>query len=99
VGSAVDTNGCHLAFIGAGDEDNRRLWLADLAHRPVLTVAEDRSALDDGAVLAFVIEDYRGAARVRFDASLPAMERAGLKISAQMLVSARKVHRGGAPDA
>ena len=98
VDSAAAADVCHLAFIGASDDGSRRSWLAALASRPVLTIVDSRAALEEGAVLAFVIEDYRGAARVRFDASLPAMERAGLKISAQMLVSARKVHRG-APDA
>jgi hypothetical protein len=60
----------------------------------VLTVAETADALAQGAVVGFVMEPKAGGAKLRFDASLPAMLRAGLRISTPMLVSARRVERG-----
>ncbi len=86
-------NDCHIAYISASDADDQARWLAALAGRPILTICEDGDALQNGSVLAFVDERERGRSRIRFDVSFPAMQAASLKISSQMLVAARKVHR------
>lgn len=91
--NAASAHDCHVAFISDLETDNQTQWLADLAGLPILTVCEDVDALQNGSVLSFVEEQERGQSRIRFDASFPAMQAASLKISSQMLVSARKVHR------
>nr|WP_298718034.1 YfiR family protein [uncultured Steroidobacter sp.] len=83
---------CHVAFISA-EADQTSQWLEALDDRPVLTITEDIDTLDQGAMLCFVSEVDGGQARIRFEASLPPMHRAGLTASSQMLVAARKVHR------
>lgn len=83
---------CHVVFIGAQGERTSE-WIDALDDRPVLTIAEDPGALEQGAMLCFVSEIDQGQARIRFEASLLPMHRAGLSASSQMLVAARKVHR------
>ncbi|MBM0105497.1 YfiR family protein [Steroidobacter sp. S1-65] len=85
--------GCHVLFLGSATLEQTRQWLDALAGEPVLTITEDPDALGHGAALCFVREIADGKARIRFDASLPSMQRAGLSASSQMLVAARKVHR------
>lgn len=84
---------CQVVFISEDEASNQQRWLEALAREPVVTVTEDPSTFAHGAILSFVEEGENGRARIRFDASVPAMQRARLKISAQMLVAARKVHR------
>lgn len=103
VSDANDAADCHVVFIGdsgskseasqapAGEQTGR--WLEVLADRPVLTITERLEALEQGAMLSFVSEVEGGQARIRFEASLPPMQRAGLNARSQMLVAARKVHR------
>ena len=81
-------------FIGAqGNQPPRSQWFEILADRPVLTITEHVDALGAGAMLSFVSDVEGGQARIRFEASLQAMQRAGLVARSQMLVAARKVHR------
>lgn len=84
---------CHVLFLGGATLEQTKQWLGELAGQPVLTIAEDTNALGYGAALCFVHEVAGGQARIRFEASLPSMQRAGLSASSQMLVAARKVHR------
>ncbi len=99
VADAHDAEGCHVAFIGKPTaerppaSEQASQWLDVLADRPVLTITEHLDALDQGAMLSFVSEVEGGQARIRFEASLPPMHRAGLTPRSQMLVAARKVHR------
>ena len=86
-------DGCHVVFIGAAVSKQTHQWLQTLAQRPVLTITEHLDALEHGAMLCFVSDVQGGQARIRFEASLPAMQRAGLSASSQMLLAARKVHR------
>lgn len=89
---------CHVVFIGIQDDEppaskQAGQWLDTLAKHPVLTITETPAALPLGAMLCFVTEGEDGQMRIRFEASLPPMHRAGLTASSQMLVAARKVHR------
>lgn len=88
-------SGCHVVFIGTAAMEQTRQWLAMLADQPVLTISDHSEALEHGAMLGFVSDVEGGQARIRFEASLPSMQRAGLTASSQMLVAARKVHRDG----
>ena len=58
-----------------------------LAGRPILAVTDAPTGLADGGALNFV--PVQG--RVRFEASLPAAERAGLRLSSRLLAVAERV--------
>jgi len=76
--------GLHLLFVArAAGLAN---VLAAVKERPVLTVTEAEGDAA-GAVVNFVIVDDK----VKFDVSLPAAERSGLKVSARLLGVARQV--------
>ena len=85
--------GCHVIFIAANASTRTRQWLDELGARPALTVTEDPELLKYGAALCFVSEIDQQQARIRFEANLEWMQRAGLTASSEMLVAARKVHR------
>jgi len=98
VPDADATQDCHVAFIGTkGAErpssEQTRQWLDVLAERPVLTITETIESLQLGSMLTFVEEGVGDQSRIRFDANLPPMHRAGLSASSQMLLAARKIHR------
>ena len=95
VSNADAAEQCHVVFIGTPPPASKQTsqWLDTLASHPVLTISETPDALQQGAMLSFVSEVVGGQARIRFEASLPPMHRAGLTASSQMLVAARKVHR------
>ena len=98
VTNADAAENCHVVYIGHQDDEppaskQTSQWLDTLANHPVLTITETPAALPLGAMLCFVTEDQDGQARIRFEASLRPMHRAGLTASSQMLVAARKVHR------
>jgi hypothetical protein len=75
----------HVLYVGQGVRPAAALRA--VAGRPVLTVADAPGGLADGAVLNFVMVQ----GKVRFQASLPAAERAGLKLSARLLAVAERV--------
>ncbi|GFE83552.1 hypothetical protein GCM10011487_55520 [Steroidobacter agaridevorans] len=98
VSDAEAAEECHVAFIGTSStqppaSEQTSQWLDTLANHPVLTITETPEALEQGAMLSFVSEVEGGQARIRFEASLPPMHRAGLTARSQMLSAARKVHR------
>ncbi len=65
----------------------RSAWVQRLRDRHVLLVTDGPQGLDAGAALNFVlVED-----RLRFEASLRAAERAGLKVSSRLLALAQRV--------
>ncbi|HYF58364.1 MAG TPA: YfiR family protein [Burkholderiaceae bacterium] len=80
----------HVVFVGDERGAARRV-LDGYRDLPVLTVADGPWGAEAGAVLSFVPQD----GRVRFQASLPAAERAGLRLSARLLGVAVRVT--GAP--
>lgn len=95
--SLEEAASCHVVFIGRANSRAQAAWLAALQGRPVLTVAETDDGLRQGAVISFASESTLGGARLKFDASIPAMERAGLRISSSMLQAARQAYRAD-PD-
>lgn len=80
--------GVHVVMVGATESER----IAPLARQGAFVVAESNGALDRGAVINFVTEE----GRVRFEVSLPAAERARVRISSRMLAVARDV-RGAKP--
>jgi hypothetical protein len=91
VGSAVEARACDLVFISREESRRLVLWLAELADAPVLTVSDAEPALENGAAVVLVVENTPAGDKLRFDVNLTAVERAGLKVSSRMIVSARRI--------
>ena len=74
-------DGVHMLFVGR-DQSARVAELAPAAQRRgVLLVTDYDGALDDGSAINLVVIDNR----VRFEVSLDATEKSGLKLSSRML--------------
>ena len=82
--------GLQALFIGASE----RARLAPIARaalaRNVLVITESEDALDQGSVINLIVVD----GRVRFEVSLEAADRAGLRLSSRMLAVAHLVRMG-----
>lgn len=78
--------GVHLIFVGDAGLV-RSPWFQRLRDRALLVVADAPSGLEAGAALNFVQMDDR----LRFEASLRAVERSGLKMSSRLLSLAQRV--------
>jgi hypothetical protein len=73
---------CHAVFISKAESRNEDDWLRALRDKPILTVGESGQTIENGAVIRLL---PRGKGGRLFEVSRSAMERAGLKISADML--------------
>lgn len=80
-------NACQILYVGAAEKDVAAV-LSDVGPA-VLTVSDRTGFLQDGGIIAFVIEDRH----VRFDINLRAAVKASLTISARLLNVARSVQR------
>jgi len=80
----------HLLFIGGADPA-RVGRLVRQATSSMLVVTECENGLQQGSVINFRIIDER----VRFDVSLDAAERNGIKLSSRLLTVANRVQKGG----
>jgi hypothetical protein len=76
----ADADLCQVLFIPPARSGGRAL-LARVAAKPVLTVGDAPSFLNDGGIINFRIVD----GRVRFEVNVDAAQRAGLRISSQLL--------------
>lgn len=77
--------GLHALFMARGQPVAR--WVARLQGRPVLTISDDPRGLEAGSMLNLV----PGDGRIRFEASLAAMQSSGVKLSARALAVADRV--------
>jgi hypothetical protein len=82
-----DVHGCGILYIGHGHFDRGAQLLAAARDLPVLTVGDGPRFLAHGGAIGFVLENNR----VRFDISLAAAQRSGLKVSSKLLRVARSV--------
>jgi hypothetical protein len=80
-----------MLYVGASYPGDLREVTDALAQRPVLLVTDHPGALDEGSSVNFLVVDRR----VRFEISLGAAQRAGLRVSSQLLAVAAHV-RGAA---
>jgi hypothetical protein len=71
--------------VGPGHDSE--LSLTGITSRPVLVVTENDRGLDQGGEINFLLVDRR----LRFEVSLLAADRAGLKISSELLSVAVRV--------
>jgi len=78
--------GVHVLFTGDAAL-LRGPWVQRARDRPVLLVSDVPQGLESGSVLNFVLVDQH----LRFEASLNAAERAGLKVSSRLLALAQRV--------
>lgn len=85
-----DVEGCHVLFIRAAAVPSSRALLQRARALPVLTVSDDPRFLDEGGIVRLRQVD----GRLRFDVDAATAERAGLRISSQLLQLAVTV-RGG----
>ena len=83
--------GCHLLFVPEGAP--LRAYLRGVSGRPVLTVGDANSFIEEGGIVRFYLD--RG--NVRFEINRAAAELAGIRISARLLQLARLVGPGSGP--
>lgn len=78
---------CRMLFISSSEADRVPLILEAAQHTPVLTVSDIPQFAERGGMIGFVMEGDR----VRFAVNLAAVQRAGLKLSSELLKVAVKV--------
>jgi hypothetical protein len=79
--------GLHMLFVARPESGQLAGLAAAVDRQPLLVVTETEAGLAAGGTINFLVLDDK----VRFDISLPAAERAGLKISARLLAVAHAV--------
>jgi len=84
-----DALGCRILFIGAMEESQLSAVIAVLGTAPVLTVADLPDFVKHGGMVQFVLDGNH----VHFEINLAAAQRAGLKLSSELLKVARAVRR------
>jgi len=80
-----------ILYVGAGRAEYLRTAFAAAALASILVVTDEEGGLNAGSALNFLTIDRR----VRFEVSLTAADRSGLKISSDLLGVAVRVHGGG----
>jgi uncharacterized protein DUF4154 len=90
--TAVEAREAQMLYVGPQYSGNLETLTKDLGPRPVLIVADHPRGLDEGSIINLLLVDQR----VRFEVSLLAAERAGLKLSSELLSVAVRVR--GAKD-
>jgi hypothetical protein len=91
VTGARDLGKPQILYVGAGRADFLTTVIPAAGLPGILLVTDEDGGLSSGGVLNFLTIDRR----VRFEVSLTAADRAGLKISSELLGVAVRVHGGG----
>jgi hypothetical protein len=78
---------CRILFVGAGEQGRFAQVVAALHGAPVLTIGESEGFLERGGMINLRLEGQK----VRFEINAGEAERAGLKISSQLLKLAIRV--------
>ena len=86
---ADEVAGCHVVFVSMRSGDPSSVLKAT-AGRPVLTIGESRGFLESGGIIQMKIVD----GKVRFEVHATNAQKAGLRISSQLLNLALAVHGG-----
>lgn len=85
--SAKEAQDCQILFIGAAERDRLGEILGALDRRSVLTVSDMDEFVDKGGMISLLLDQNK----VRFEINLGVVDRAGLKMSSQLLKLARRV--------
>jgi hypothetical protein len=88
---ASGIHGCHVVFVPGEQPGAAKAVLDAAGDHPILTIGESSRFLDDGGVINLQVINRR----VRFEINATAAERAGLRLSSQLLRLAIRV-RGAA---
>jgi hypothetical protein len=83
--SVKELGDAQILYVGPGHDSE--LSLTGIASRPVLVVTDHDGGLDQGSEINFLLLERR----LRFEVSLSAADRAGLKISSELLSLAVRV--------
>ncbi|MCB1957225.1 MAG: YfiR family protein [Rhodocyclaceae bacterium] len=81
------TEGCHVLFVSGSEERRVASLLRGLGQAPVLTVSDLDGFVEAGGAIGFATVDDR----IRFDINAEALQRAGLRPSAQLMKIARHI--------
>jgi hypothetical protein len=84
-----ELNGVHILYIGTDAFARTRALRTRAVELPILIVTDNELGLDGGGVINFIEIDRN----VRFEISLIAAERSGLRINSQLLSVAARVER------
>jgi len=84
---AKEAADAQIVFIGSGDADAHQRLIAGLSGKPVLIVTDENHGLEEGSTVNFMLIDHK----LRFEISLTAAARSGLKISSELLSVAARV--------
>lgn len=82
-----DLRGCHLVFVGDGDERRLPELFRNAEAASALTLGDTEGFVDHGGTIGLVTRDNR----ILFDVNMDSARRAGLRLSSQMLKLARTV--------
>jgi hypothetical protein len=85
--TVADMAACHILFVGSSEDHEVPRLLPSLAGSGVLTVGESQEFARQGGMITF----HRDGNKVRFEINADAAERAGLRISSQLLKLATRV--------
>jgi hypothetical protein len=83
----------HILYVGDEYSGSLEDVAARVGTRPILLVSDHATGLENGSAVNFLLVDRR----VRFEVSLTATQRAGLKVSSQLLAVAARVRGAGLP--
>lgn len=84
---AKDVADAQIVFMGPGDADAHRRFITRLSGQPVLIVTDESEGLAEGSTVNFMLVDHK----LRFEISLTAAARSGLRISSELLSVAARV--------
>lgn len=92
IGRAIVPETCHVLVVSTSSAARRRALLASATVRPILTVGDADSFLDEGGIIRLRMSE----GRVRFDISRHQADRVKLSFSSQLLRLASSVREGPA---
>jgi len=82
-----DLKGCHIVFVSSSEQSHVGSIIQELKDRPVLTVGDMPGFAGHGGIVNFIMRDRK----VGFEINPAAADKAGLKISSQLLRLAKIV--------
>jgi hypothetical protein len=88
IGKLQDADGCQILFVTRKEAQALPEILAALAGRDVLTIGDSETLAKEGLMIGFLLEEQK----VRFEANLEPVRRAGLSISSRLLGLAKTVY-------
>ncbi|HSB76316.1 MAG TPA: YfiR family protein [Terriglobales bacterium] len=87
--SIAQSRKCHVLFLSTSESARMKTILAELSSDPVLTVADAPGFIDAGGMIGLIVVNES----VRFEINSQPASRAGLKMSAKLLLLAKKQKR------